>query len=867
MHRITLQQILSVGGWRQRGVEYVRPCPLCGSTDDGFMVADGDNGDPRRHCRPCGGRLDWPAFRSHLEAIGVRLPEPTPATRVWTPSSPPPNVPTGTVPEIVEWRRLPGGEVERQFVWRWLSADGPQKEVRNRKGCRKAGLVFLTDGPETEAIILTEGAKCAKHAREKTGRQALAFLDSGATPTPAMLAAVNGRRVLCWPDVGDDGAKLMQKAGIAAWAAGAIEVRCVNPARLGLTGDNEGADDWTGGDGLAAVVAAAVTVEQPAMTPGASLLDSPPPPPRDVSGFPAAVSAVLSESDLAAAWLADRGRENVAAHADGSWWAWADRWVRDEGGRAVSDVATFGRNAFMREGKGGPIPDPKTGGRRATAAGALALARPAVYHAADQWDADPEVMGLPEGAAVDLGTGKVRPQTRADRITRSAGCAPAESLRRDSRWLTFLKEAVPADVLPWLQVVVGYALSGSTRERLFLFIYGPSKTGKGTFLTCLRRAFGTYVRSIDPEDLMEQRGGGRDHPAWLADLAGQRLVLVDEVKRGARWNTGRVKALVSGETIRARKMRQDYFEFTPQAQIIVAGNHAPRLDSADTGLTDRLRVVPFVNEPAVKDKRLLEKIETPDVLRWGIEGARVYAADGMPPTPTGVADATDRYHATADVLAEFLTAAVFPVARPEFYRQYKAWAEPQGRVLAAYAFNQTLREDYLMTERKRGGAWTWVDPPRMGQMGQKGQKGQSTGIDSHGARVRTRHEGECTDVAPSAPSAPNPDPREPIGPEPFLPAGAFKPKATSAEAMRRYLQHVERLEGRVPTPAEVAMLERMHAAEAVREVHVDVLTGDMQPRCVLLNSTQARRIADALDAARARPGTVEVIVDIGLTEH
>ena len=66
------------------------------------------------------------------------------------------------------------------------------------------------------------------------------------------------------------------------------------------------------------------------------------------------------------------------------------------------------------------------------------------------------------------------------------------------------------------------------------------------------------------------------------DLAGRRLVVADEVKRGCKWSTGRVKALVSGEPIRARLMGQDFSEFKPQAQVILAGNHAPRLDSADT---------------------------------------------------------------------------------------------------------------------------------------------------------------------------------------------------------------------------------------------------------------------------------------------
>ena len=137
---------------------------------------------------------------------------------------------------------------------------------------------------------------------------------------------------------------------------------------------------------------------------------------------------------------------------------------------------------------------------------------------------------------------------------------------------------------------------------------------------------------------MEQTG--REHPAWLADLRGRRVVVADEMPRGKRWNTARVKKLVSGEPIRARLMHRDFFEFKPTAQVIVAGNHAPQQSSADTGLESRLRVVRAERQPEVEDVRLLDKLKPEHVLSWLLEGAAQYHVEGLRPTPASVAAST-----------------------------------------------------------------------------------------------------------------------------------------------------------------------------------------------------------------------------------
>jgi putative DNA primase/helicase len=46
-------------------------------------------------------------------------------------------------------------------------------------------------------------------------------------------------------------------------------------------------------------------------------------------------------------------------------------------------------------------------------------------------------------------------------------------------------------------------------------------------------------------------------------------------------------------------MRQDFFEYTPQFKLIIAGNHKPGLKSVDEAIRRRFNLIPFtVTNPA-----------------------------------------------------------------------------------------------------------------------------------------------------------------------------------------------------------------------------------------------------------------------------
>src|SRR5215472_6252021 len=104
---------------------------------------------------------------------------------------------------------------------------------------------------------------------------------------------------------------------------------------------------------------------------------------------------------------------------------------------------------------------------------------------------------------------------------------------------------------------------------------------------------------------------GERHPTDLAGLRGARLVTTQETEKGRRWAESKIKALTGGDPITARFMRQDFFTYTPQFKLFIAGNHKPGLRGVDEAIRRRLNLVPFtITIPVTeRDPELSEKLK------------------------------------------------------------------------------------------------------------------------------------------------------------------------------------------------------------------------------------------------------------------
>ena len=284
---------------------------------------------------------------------------------------------------------------------------------------------------------------------------------------------------------------------------------------------------------------------------------------------------------------------------------------------------------------------------------------------------------------IDLKTGTQYAPHPEDYMTRSTAVAP-DGTGDCPQWRFFVDRITGGDpdLQAYLQRACGYCLTGSTKEHAMFFVYGTGANGKSVFINTLTSIMGDYATTASMETFVEARG--ERHPTELAMLDGPRLVVAVETEEGRRWNESRIKALTGGDTIAARYMRGDFFQYTPKFKLMIAGNHKPHLRNIDEAIRRRLHLIPFsVTIPeAERDKNLQDKLkaEWPGILQWAIDGSLEWRKQGLNP-PASVIAATDEYIAAEDTFGCWLEEALEPAdasavtPTADLFAAWKIWAE------------------------------------------------------------------------------------------------------------------------------------------------------------------------------------------------
>jgi putative DNA primase/helicase len=287
-----------------------------------------------------------------------------------------------------------------------------------------------------------------------------------------------------------------------------------------------------------------------------------------------------------------------------------------------------------------------------TVAAVERLAKADRRHAAsvDQWDFDPWLLNTPAGV-VDLRTGMIGPHNPTLYMTKITAVAPAGDC---PLWHKILARITGGNIelQDFLMRVMGYCLTGITREHALFFGYGTGANGKGTFLNTMTAILAGYA-AVAPMETFTATPTDR-HPTDLAMLRGARLVTAQETQEGRRWAESRIKAMTGGDPISARFMRQDFFTFLPLFKLFIAGNHKPGLRGVDEAMRRRLNLIPFTVTISVADRdvQLADKLkpEMPGILAWAIEGCLLWQRIGLQP-PAAVVEATENYMAAEDALS------------------------------------------------------------------------------------------------------------------------------------------------------------------------------------------------------------------------
>lgn len=432
---------------------------------------------------------------------------------------------------------------------------------------------------------------------------------------------------------------------------------------------------------------------------------------------PAPAGAVLHSGQVRMAYrLADSHAGRLLFVHGLGWHRWDGvRWSLDDDGearRAVIDVLrvalaqSLGDKALGR--------DVRKCESAAGIAGVLDVAGnlPAFACSVRAIDADPFVVNT-AGGTLDLHTLALRRHAPADRLTK----VTRGNYRPDARsalWELFLARVLPDPaVRAFVQRLVGVGLIGEVREHVLAILTGTGANGKTVFDRAIRNAFGDYAITAEPDLFMHREGA---HPTGEMDLRGVRWVVVSESEKDRRLAEATMKRLTGGDTIRARRMRRDFVEFTPSHTAVLITNHLPRVSGDDAAIWRRLRVVPFdvVIPEAEQDRGLGARLEleADAIVTWAVEGYRDYRARGLD-APPAVRAATAEYQRRSDAVGRFIaercttTSAALKATTAQLFDAWEIWRAREGaEMLSKPAFGQALdAKGYPVTSRTTDGRW------------------------------------------------------------------------------------------------------------------------------------------------------------------
>jgi P4 family phage/plasmid primase-like protien len=430
----------------------------------------------------------------------------------------------------------------------------------------------------------------------------------------------------------------------------------------------------------------------------------------------------LTDLGNAERFIAHHGEDVRYCYPWRKWLVWTGaRWERDEAGRVYRLAKETVRGIYREASDEEDEDRRKALGKHARASESetriramVELAKPEIPVSPDELDASPWLLNTANGT-IDLRTGELREHRREDLITK---VAPVEydPAAAAPTWEAFLERVLPGEELrQFVQRAVGYSATGSTSEQCMFIHHGPGANGKSTFAETLSATLGDYAMRTPTETLLVKRPGGV--PNDVARLKGARYVTASETEEGRRLAESLVKDLTGQDTISARFMWAEWFDFKPTHALHLSTNHRPEIRGSDAAIWRRIRLVPWsvTIPPAEQDRKLPEKLraELPGVLTWIVRGCLEWQREGLQ-APEEVRQATKAYRAEMDVLAAFLADCCLRAEDEtafagDLWGAWKRWCEESGEQAGTQKrFGGRLAERGFLNHRdSRTGRKVW----------------------------------------------------------------------------------------------------------------------------------------------------------------
>lgn len=315
-----------------------------------------------------------------------------------------------------------------------------------------------------------------------------------------------------------------------------------------------------------------------------------------------------------------------------------------------------------------------------------------VHHPIHYGDFDADIYAFNcKNGTLHIDTGKFTEHRSTDLLTKISHVM-YDPTAHSERFCTYIDEIMSGDTerARFLQKILGYGLTGDTRYECMTILYGATtRNGKGTLCESVLKVLGEYGCTSRAETIaMKNYTNGSQPSEDVARLAGVRFVNISEPTKGMVLDASKIKAMTGNDTLNARYLHENSFDFQPQFKIYVNTNYLPVINDMTLFTSDRIIIIPFDRhfDEQTRDTSLKQKFAEVEVqsaiLNWLLEGYRLLRKEGLR-LPKSVKAATERYqhdsdkmvlffedNLVADDTAEELTSTV--------YARYKGWCKDNG---------------------------------------------------------------------------------------------------------------------------------------------------------------------------------------------
>jgi putative DNA primase/helicase len=286
----------------------------------------------------------------------------------------------------------------------------------------------------------------------------------------------------------------------------------------------------------------------------------------------------------------------------------------------------------------------------------------------EELDARTELMNFPNGT-LDLDKREFREHRREDMLSKMTN-VPFDPTCNSECFYPTLLNAMPADVVVYLQRVLGSFLDYTTQNKEILILYGAPYAGKSSVTQAVYNGLGDYAAPFPKELLQKSRHSVASNAARpeLMALEGVRIAWTEETNEDMIFEESIFRSLTSSGIKSARNLFERQRKIHLGASFVIETNAPPTVDVTDqnsrNAMLDRILVCPFLNTiPKEKrDKEVLKRLTSdPDELTvaiaWLVQGYFDRKDHGLQ-IPDSVTQGKEEYEVQVNPLFEFVNSEV-----------------------------------------------------------------------------------------------------------------------------------------------------------------------------------------------------------------